>query len=62
MMEESIRFVTPELNGLPKQPEIQAKVLDLAERTRKLFGPTDVAQVLKPLHGDRIAYNPEHPR
>ena len=62
MMEENIRFVGPELYGLPKKPEVQAKVLDLAERTRKLFSPSDVAQVLRPIQGDRIADNPAHPR
>ena len=61
MMEENIRFVGPELYSLPKKPEVQAKALDLAERTRKLFGPMDVAQALT-IQGDRIADNPAHPR
>ena len=57
---ENIRFVGPELYGLPKKPEVQTKVLELAERTRKLFSPTDVAQALT-IQGDRIA-DPAHPR
>ena len=57
MMEEFHRIVTPELYGLPKKAEVQAKVSDLAERTRKLFSPTDVAQALT-IQADRIAADP----
>src|SRR5262245_50865851 len=58
MMEENIRFVTPELYGLPKSPELHAKILELAERTSGLFSASDAAQALT-MQGDRVADNRE---